>query len=166
MPLLNPGDQYPVITRSVLSIDGHTRLELSYYDQNATTIDLVGGNFTSQLQPPRFKDDSQVSTLIQTMTPKTDILLLDPSYPERVPYLKMVGNEERNLTELLNITISDNTQTGYTEFLFDKINKNIEDVFKLIVCYNYGDFDNLQEFCDEDTHHAVINALGFCFLDF
>ena len=88
---LTLGDE-PIITRSVRSIDGYERLELSNYEQDATTIDLVSGSHKSDLKPPLFKDDSLVDSLIQLMTPLTNILLLDPSDPKRVPYFKVVGD--------------------------------------------------------------------------
>ena len=162
---MNDGDK-PIITRSVRSIDGYERLELSYFNQDATTIDLVSGSHSSDLNPPLFKDDSLVDNLIQQMTPQTNILMLDPNNPERVPYFKVVGDESMNLTSRLNITVTDNDDKFKTSFKFDKINTNVEDNFKLMVCYNFENYDNLQELCDEETHHSVNNALGYCFLDF
>jgi len=99
-------NEYPVITRSVLSVDGYERLELSKYDQEATTIDVVSGSHDSDLNPPLFKDNSLVSTDIQTMSPWTSIILPNPSKPERVPYFKVVGEENIDLAERLNFTVT------------------------------------------------------------
>ena len=38
--------------------------------------------------------------------------------------------------------------------------------FTIIACYNYEGYDNLQELCDEHTHHLVTGSLGTCFTQF
>lgn len=40
------------------------------------------------------------------------------------------------------------------------------DAFFLIACYSYGVYENLQDLCDTDEKHSVINTLGQCFTEF
>ena len=37
------------------------------------------------------------------------------------------------------------------------------ETFQLIVCYSYGDYNNLANLCDESEVHTVVEALGSCF---
>lgn len=107
------------------------------------------------MEPPRFMDDTL-----------SDIQLLDPSYPKREVYFLMVGNLEGNLTEFLDIKIIDNTQTAHAEISFERNNKNKLDHFQLIMCWSFGEFENLQDFCDYEVNYFVINGQGNCFVGF
>ena len=49
---------------------------------------------------------------------------------------------------------------------FDKKETNLLDTFDVVICYSYGDWDNMASLCDETVLHPVINARGLCFDEF
>ena len=67
------------------------------------------------------------------------------------------------LDNLLNITAVSNDLYEKVEVLFEKQDAAIIDSYQVVVCYNYGEYANIQDLCDEDEPHTIINALGECF---
>ena len=53
-------DSNTKIERDFYTVDGYTLLELDYYPQKATTIDISSGASESSFKPPLFKDDTDL----------------------------------------------------------------------------------------------------------
>ena len=49
---------------------------------------------------------------------------------------------------------------------FKKVATNTLKTFQIISCFSYGDYENLQHLCDEETPINIINALGTCITEF
>ena len=152
---LSSGDVYPKITKTVTAVDGYTRLSLSQFQQPATTIDLVSGIFSIDLLPPQFQD----GTL-------ENIVLPDPSSPERAVYLELIDDQGRQFADLLDFTITENTHPDHVSVLFERTGSNLLESFQIKVCYNFGQYQNLQQICEPDIKFDVINALGECYVNF
>ena len=48
----------------------------------------------------------------------------------------------------------------------DTVDTNYIKNFKLTMCFSYGEYENLQDLCDNENYLSVINALGVCFENF
>ena len=48
----------------------------------------------------------------------------------------------------------------------DTVDTNYIKNFKLTMCFSYGEYENLEDLCDNENYLSVINALGVCFENF
>ena len=79
-------------------IDGISQVQLDYYPQQSTLIDLANNVFEVSLKPPLFKDNTQ-----------SGFDLLDPTSPARQIYFKMIGQDASNIDDFVSIKVTDNT---------------------------------------------------------
>ena len=97
-----------VPTFSLRVVDQFILLELDYYQQTSTTIDLNSGSFQGTFLPPRFKNSDS-----------SDLDIDDTSNPERTVYVKVLGHEDEDLDTFIRNFEFENERSLEAKLTFD-----------------------------------------------
>lgn len=80
---------------------------------------------------------------------------------ERSFYFKAL--EDIDVYDYLEISLTSDPDEEVMNISIKKLEHCPLHHFTIAICFNYGEYENLQDICDDENTFSVINALGKCF---